>query len=296
MIAVETLSPDVAGAYAHLTFPALQHLVTGPPKGREMVFVGAAVEGEPVAFAFGMGGPDGQFEMASLYVSPFYRGRNLAGALTEILEKAFARRGYRLGVHFFTVDAEDQAYAHFLLKAGWSQPVLRQAICTTDLAHAYQTPWLTRARLPENCTIRPWSEISAAERKALQARKAGDPDVYPDLLDPFHFEVDCHDATSLALLQGDEVVGWVLTHVLDERTLRWTCSYVMEALQGKGHILPLWWEVAQRQKRHTRLDRFIYTTPVDKPRMLRFALRRMRPWLLSLGYACVTTKPLAPVS
>jgi len=294
MIAVEILSPAVVGAYAHLTFPALCHLVTAPPRDREMVFVGAAVEDEPVAFAFGMGGPQGQFEMVSLHVQPFYRGRGLRGALTEALEKAFVARGYRLGVHFFTVDADDQAYAHFLLKAGWSQPILRQAVCKTDLAHAYQTPWLTRARIPENSTIRPWSEISAAEREALRARKVVDPDFYPDLLDPFHFEVDCHDATSLALLQDGAVVGWVLTHVLDERTLRWTCSYVTETLQGKGHIFPLWWEVAQRQKRHTKLDRFIYTTPVDKPRMLRFALRRMRPWLLSLGYACVTTKPLVP--
>jgi len=294
MIAVEILSPEAASAYADLTFPARRHLVTAPPKDREMVFVGAAVAGEPVAFAFGMGGPEGQFEMFSLYVLPFYRGRGLAGALTEALENAFAVRGYGLGVHFFTVDAEDQAYAHFLLKAGWTQPVLRQAVCTTDLARAYQTPWLTRARIPENCTIRAWSEISGAEREALRARKTADPAFYPDALDPFHFEADCHDATSLALLQRNAVVGWVLTHVLDERTLRWTCSYVTETLQGRGHILPLWWEVAQRQKGETRLDRFIYTVPIDKPRMLRFALRRMRPWLLSLGYACVTTKPLVP--
>lgn len=296
MIAVETLSPEAASAYASLTFPARRDLVTAPPADREMVFVGAAAEGEPVGFAFGMGGPEGQFEVISFYVTPFYRGRGLSRALLEALESAFVTRGYRMGVHFFTVDAEDQAYARFLLNNGWSRPTLRQVVCTTDLAHAYQTPWLVRARVPKNCEVRRWREVSETERATLRARKEAEPGFYPDGLDPFFYEADCHEDTSLALLKDEAVVGWVITHVLDERTLRWTCSYVTEALQGSGRMLPLWWEVAQRQKRHTGLDRFIYTAPVDQPRMVRFALRRMRPWLLSLGYACVTTKPLGPAA
>ena len=46
----------------------------------------------------------------------------------------------------------------------------------------------------------------------------------------------------------------------------------------------------QRQKKHTDMERFIWTVPVELPRMVRFASRRMKPWLESLSYACMTVK------
>ena len=122
------LLPREAAAYAALTFPAYRDLVTDPPADREMVYVGAGDESDPAGFAFGMGGPRGEFEVFSVYVTPFRRGAGLGAALLDRLEQAFAARGYRMAVHFFTVDPDDQAYAQFLLRQGWAKPGLRQVV------------------------------------------------------------------------------------------------------------------------------------------------------------------------
>jgi hypothetical protein len=79
------------------------------------------------------------------------------------------------------------------------------------------------------------------------------------------------------------VQGWVITHRVVEDTLRWTLSFVTPHLQSRAGILPLWLETARRQRRDEALRQFTFTVAASQPRMLRFTVRRMRPWLTTLG-------------
>lgn len=298
---IHALSRDEAPAFAPMAFPAFRRLLTDPPD-RDLVWIGARdADGAPVGLAAGMGGPDGEFEMFAAYISPLYRRTGLGQTLTDRLCDDFATLGYRRGVHFFTVDADDQGYAKFLMRCGWSRPVVRQLVCRTDLDHAWETPWLRDTAVPDGYRIVAWQDITDAARADLAARHAADPTLWPESLDPFHYETDCDAATSVALLRAggmddgvarETIVGWVLTHPLDDETLRWTCSWVIDRLQGAARIVPLWWQVAKRQRATSARDKFIWTVPVEQPRMARFAARRMRPWLLSLGYACMALRDL----
>ncbi len=287
------LSRDGASAFAHLTFPLLRPALL-EDRGKPLVIAGVVADDEPVGLAFGMGGSEQWFELVSIYVAPFFRNQGIGTRLLETIEQGFAKDGYRRGAHFLTIWEDDHSLVLFLVRRRWSRPALRQIVCKTNLDLAYQTPWLVRARLPAGYRIISWHEVTADQRAAMARRNARENPWFPADVDPFHFEPDCHRETSVGLLKGDRVVGWVITHVLDRTTLRWTCSYVSDDLQGAGRILPLWWEVAQRQRARTDMERFIWTVPVTLPRMVRFARRRMRPWLLSLGYACTMAKDVTP--
>lgn len=95
-------------------------------------------------------------------------------------------------------------------------------------------------------------------------------------------------------MRGAQPLGWVITNQIAPDPLRWTCSCVRTDLgvdlQGAGRILPLWSAVAQCQRRDTAMDRFVWTVPFSQPRVARFAVRRLRPWLCRMGYACVSER------
>jgi GNAT superfamily N-acetyltransferase len=287
---IQTLAASDAPAFAALTFPVMRHLVETPPE-RDMVYVGAVSgDGTPVGLAFGMGGPDAIYELVSAYVGPFHRNVGIGTALINRLHDDFVERGYPTGAQVFTMDADDQSYGRFLMRCGFAQPFIRQLVCKTTLDLAESTPWLVGAEAPEGYRIGLWADMDDGARADLQARKDADPALFPDTLNPFDFEEDCDLSTSVVLLKGDQIVGWIITHALDDEILRWTCSWVLTSIQGAGRIIPLWWEAVQRQRRETNLPRFIWTVPMEEPRMAKFAARRMRPWLESMGYACTAVR------
>ena len=281
---------EAAARFAAFTYPLMRELVETPPD-RDMVYIGATDDdGEPAGLAFGMGGPGDEYEMVSVYVGALYRNRGVGTALVNTLHDAFIARGYRTGVQMFTLDADDQSYARFLMRCGYGRPVVRQLVCKTTLDLAEQTPWLIRAKVPDGYKVGLWAEATEAARADLKARKVANPELFPDTLDPFDHEKDCDPGTSVVLYQGERIVGWIVTHILDDDTLRWTCSWVLPTIQGVGRIIPLWWEAVQRQRAHTDLPRFIWTVPMEEPRMAKFAARRMRPWLEYMGYACTSIR------
>ncbi len=293
-ITISEIPREATRPFAAFTYPLLRVQVETPPD-REMVYIGATGEdGEPLGLAFGMGGPHGEYEMISAYVAALYRNRGVGTDMVNSLHDTFVARGYHLGAHIFTLNADDQSYARFLTRCGYAKPTVRQLVCKTTLDLAGQTPWLTRARVPEGYRVGLWAEASEAARDDLKARKIADPALFPDTLNPFDFEADCHAETSVVLYQGERIVGWIVTHILDDDTLRWTCSWVLTSIQGAGRIVPLWWEAVQRQRAHTDLPRFIWTVPMEEPRMAKFAARRMRPWLEYMGYACTAVRSSAP--
>lgn len=289
-IKISEISAGQTEPFGAFTYPMFREMVSTPPD-REMVYIGATDQtDQPIGLAFGMGGPDGEYEMVSVYVGAFHRNMGLGTALVNTLHETFGTRGYRTGVQVFTLDADDQSYGKFLMGCGYAKPIVRQLVCKTTVELAQTTPWLRDAEVPEGYRVGLWKDASDAARENLKSRKSDDPALFPDTLNPFDHEAECHLDTSVVLYQGDQIVGWIITHVLDDDILRWTCSWVLTSIQGAGRIIPLWWKAVQRQRATTSLPRFIWTVPMEEPRMTRFAVRRMRPWLESLGYACTAIR------
>lgn len=274
----------------HLTFPAVLKAVAGLKARTKAV---AAFDGDTAAgLALGVSGLKQDFELLSVFVPALYRRKGIGSSLLRTLEASFAKEGVRDAFYFFTLDPDQQGNASFMMQAGWSRPHVNRLICHCNMDKAFKTPWLIGSTLPERYEIRSWVEVAAGSRTRIEA---GLGDWVPEDLNPYNFHADCHPATSVALvdnLDGGRVCGWVITHLIDPDTLRWTCSFVDAKVQGSARIVPLWLECARRQRALNGPEAFIFTVPVDKPRMTRFTVRRIRPSLTALYYACTTTKAL----
>lgn len=273
----------------HLTYPAVWSMVS-ERFASTVRAIATRTSDETAGLALALPGPSGQFELLSVYVLPIFRRMGFGAAMLRAIEEDFGARDYRLGVHFFRVEERDQGNARFLIAGGWSRPVVNKLICNSTMTQAFRTPWLTAASLPDRYSIVDWRALTGLQRGALREELDAADDV-----SPFLHEENCHWPTSVALVDkdGGAVRGWVITHQIDDRTLRWSCSFVQSRLQATALIRALWLEVARRQRDFPSLVDFIFTVPVTEERMARFALRRMRPWLTGLAYACATMKRVA---
>jgi GNAT superfamily N-acetyltransferase len=290
-IRLEALDFGRLGELRHLTYPAVWSMVS-QRFASSVRAIATRTSDETAGLALALPGPSGQFELLSIHVLPMFRRMGFGTAMLRALEEDFRSRDYRLGVHFLRVDERDQGNARFFMAGGWSRPAVHKLICNSTMPQAFQTPWLTGASLPDCFEIVDWRALSDVQRATLGDELDGR---IADDVNPFLHEVNCHWQTSVALVEKDygAVRGWVITHQIDDGTLRWSCSFVQPRLQARALIRALWLEVAQRQRAFPSLVDFIFTVPVTEERMARFALRRMRPWLSGLAYACTTMKRMA---
>lgn len=290
MITIASLDRDQRAPYGAFTFPTFRPLLEQerPPPA---VF-GARSGADPIGLSFGFAAPNRQFELISLHVSPLWRGQGIGARLLGALEDHYCAQDCVLGAHFFTLNEDDQGFARFLMRRGWSRPAIRQVICRTTTERILASPLSAFARLPRGYRIVGWAEVTAGQKTAIRERSAHEPGWYPDELDPFRHERDCLLDTSIALLFGDSVVGWLFSHALDENTLRMTCSFVSKELERSGRVLHLWWDAGVRQDRLTTLKRSVWTVPVTYGNHVRFVMRHVKPWMESFAYACTSVKHL----
>jgi GNAT superfamily N-acetyltransferase len=290
-IQLEPLDYSGLGELRHLTYPAVWSVVASR-FAQTVRGVAARTSDVTAGLALAVPGPAGQFELLSVYVLPMFRRMGFGGAMLGAIEQEFRTCGFNLGVHFLRVAERDQGNARFVMATGWTRPVVNKLICFSTVPHAFRTPWLVEARLPDRYRVVDWRSLSADQRASIV--DVGGQGISDDV-NPFIYEQDSDALTSVALVdaEGGAVRGWVITHRLDASTLRWTCSFLQPQLQATALMRALWLEVARRQSACPGLVDFTFTVPVTEPRMARFALRRMRPWLTDLAYGCITMKKVA---
>ncbi len=289
MIKVLPLAASQTAPFAAFTFPALRPLLDAERPIPSVMF-GAWADEDPVGLSFGLAAPNRQFELLSLYVAPLWHGQGIGTRLLAELERHYRAKGSMLGAHFYTVSEQEPGFARFLMRRGWSPPSIRQVICQTTTELILASPLRAFARLPKGYRIIGWAEVTPAQKSAIRERTAREPGWYPDQLDPFRHQEDCLMETSIALVHGDTVVGWLFSHALDENTLRMTCSFVAKELERLGRVLHLWWEAGVRQDAQTRMKRTIWTVPVAYGEHVRFVMRHIKPWMESVSYACTSIK------
>ncbi|HEX3864717.1 MAG TPA: GNAT family N-acetyltransferase [Stellaceae bacterium] len=289
MIEVRRLEAAETAAFASFTFPLLRPLLDHERPVRP-VMVGARAEDDPVGLSVGLAAPNRQFELLSLYVAPLWRGQGVGERLLLELEKHYRAEGCVLGAHFLTIKEEEPEFARFLMRHGWGRPTIRQVICQTTTELILASPLRAFARLPRGYRIIGWEDVTPAQKDAIRERTTREPGWYPDQLDPFVHERDALMSTSIALVHGDTVVGWLFSHILDDNTLRMTCSFVAKELERVGRVLHLWWEAGVRQDAYTSMKRTIWTVPVAYGGHVQFVIKHVKPWMETFSYACTSIK------
>jgi len=236
-----------APLFAPLTFPRFRARLQMVGTDHSVMAVGAVCGDHAAGLVLGQHRPDGSVsEVLSLYVAPSYRGRGIGTALLKELEAVSTARGcQRMELVYVEKPPATHALEHLLLGLGWQPPQVRMVLCKVD-RKVLQASWFTKPNLPPEFEVFPWCDLRLDERVEIE-RSQRECSWYPESVSPFQDEDTQEPATSLGLRYRGAVAGWLITHRLDARTVRYTALFVREDLRGQHCWLALLHEALQRQ-------------------------------------------------
>jgi hypothetical protein len=274
-----------------MTFPLYRPLLLLPHLAERRIALGATRDGEAVGLGLVELLPDGDANVRSVYVADAHRRQGLGTALLERLEAETAARGRReLTAVYMAGEPNVPAIERMLARRGWETPRLRMYVLRSNLESIDRAPWMHRHRLGPEFELFPWKDLTPAERDGMLRRQAEHP-VSREVF-PFTFSPDFEPHTSLGVRRAGEVVGWVVNHRYDERTLRFTASYMRDEFQKLGGLIAVYAESINRM-RPTVMTDAIWTVPVEFPRMVAFARRALFPYTTSITETRGSRKRLA---
>jgi GNAT superfamily N-acetyltransferase len=279
---IATLNRLTARLFAPMTFPAYRRLVlrAGDPGGP--IACGALENDRPIGLALVEDVPGLGPTLRSLYVQPDRRGEGFASALLESAEAAARENGWAELRTVYTAGGDGiAAFERVLAKRDWNPPVRRTWVMRSTPEGLTQAFARVHLRPLDAATeIFPWRDLQESEAQELvrRQRETGWPNIE---VFPFHYGPRFEPETSVGLRHAGEVVGWVVNHRFDATTLRFTCSYLREELQGTGRLVVAYSHVVAAMPA-AGFNAVIWTVPVEFPRMVHFAQKRIGPFLTSL--------------
>ncbi|MCH2171887.1 GNAT family N-acetyltransferase [Myxococcota bacterium] len=290
----ETLHAYSAVEYAEMTFPAYRATLLRRIRSENVVACGAKLEGTPVGLAL-VENLDGQDPtLRSIYVDPDHRRQNLATKLISSIEEISFSRGWKSIRAVFMEGIEQRTDLRRLIaKQNWSEPALRHHVIRISLEDIMKSPWMQRRRpLPPDFQVFPWKDLTSEEIDSLQNdhREKAWPD---SQVFPFRYGPKFEPNTSFGVRFQGRVVGWVVNHVYNSNTLRFTCSFLREDLQKLGRLVELYARSVDRMKSSTNFERGILTVPVEYPAMVAFARRHLMPFADEIRETLGTQKTLS---
>ncbi|HEX5416713.1 MAG TPA: GNAT family N-acetyltransferase, partial [Chloroflexota bacterium] len=218
----------------------------------------------------------GEATVRSLYVVPELRGAGLGTRLLELTEAALAGRG--VGHASLTYPAgkpTTPALETVLRKREWTEPSPSMLMGECSIAAVPGSPGREIAPLPEGFQVVAWPSVTAQELRAVAASHLARPWI-PSTLLPWEWTEGAEPRTSFALRHGGDLVGWLLTHRVDDRTLRYSCGWVREDLQLVGRAQPFLHllAVSIREATAAGFQRAVWYVAPQHQRMTAVSLRR----------------------
>lgn len=294
---IEVVTPDrqMAAAVASMTFPAYRHMLALERTVRlprefddtpvDPFAVVALEGGEPVGLALAeqpAQSPD-VAELLSVFVRSDRRGHGIGGRLVEAIEMAAKNRGAQRLVGVYTTGKPGiEAFEKIATRREWSGPETRMVSVRFSAESLAAAPWIGRYRLGPSYEIFPWAELRNDERDQIRKTHEQEKWIAEDLVPWLHDSHGFEPRTSLGLRRDGVVVGWIINHLMDEKTVRYTCSFIRKPLGKMGKIVPLY---------SASFERFIaagfqqatFTTPLQHRGMVGFARKWFGPWSTFLG-------------
>jgi GNAT superfamily N-acetyltransferase len=278
-----------APEYARLTFPAYRCLLD---KSDRAVAVGARRHGEAVGLGLAAVDPaSGAAAILSIAVAAHCRRQGIGTALLQGLESALRPRYHGVGAVMTDKTAAFPVLQRMLERQGWSLPAQRMLICQTNLRCMLEAPWMNQPPLSAAFTIFPWRELSEPEAAALREKRDFD---YPDGLSPFQLDEPFEPVSSLGLRFEGKVAGWIITHLLEPATIRYSVMFVRAELQRRARAVALLVESIKRFGAHPLGHRVTATfaVNVNNAPMMAFAERRLKPYLTAMYHSYQCTRSL----
>lgn len=277
--------------------PASRHPEQGDTRRIQPVAVVARAGGEPVGLALGElpvdSGPAP--ELLSLFVAAEARRTGIGSALVAAFEQEVARRGFgELAAVYTAGKPSIAAVERIFARRGWEEPRPRTLSVRFPPEAALASDLFSERRmraLGAGLELVPWVELGAEERAEIRRSHERAPWITPALA-PWRFEAAGFDpVSSIGARYRGEVVGWVINHVVDPRTVRFTCSFMRKDISRRGRIVPLYRASLERLAA-AGVPRATFITPVVYPNMIRFIRRWIEPIAEFVGETRGTRKQL----
>jgi GNAT superfamily N-acetyltransferase len=303
---IDALQPAEVSICASMTYPAYRHLLELRPTVRlpaeaeqrpiEPLALVARVSEDPIALVVAelpARPEDGASELLSVFVAAEHRRQGIGTALVAAMEEALGARGAASVEAVYMTGKPSVAAMERIFEArGWESPALRTLTVKFTLPEALSTPWYGRMGLPSGAEIFSWSDLTIAERERLRESNRRAPWI-PNGLQPWrHDQIGFDPVSSVGLRYRGEVVGWVINHQVDPRTVRFTCSFMRKDLSRRARIVPLYSE-ALRRLSEAGCEFCTFVTPTTYPGMLEFIRRHCVPYAGFTGETRGTRKSLS---
>lgn len=226
--------------YSQLTFPPIHQQLRGRMLREPLAAVVARQKEETVGLALAEIGMDGaSAAVRSWFVIPACRRQGLGTQLLASLASGLAQAGLKsLDLPYATDWPSAPLVEQILNKYGWSSPQTSHDQYKVNMAELSQASWLDDAEsaLPAGFDIIPWTSLTSGQRAAIQQK--GAEMWFPVNLNPFQAE-DYLAFNSLALRRGEEIVGWMVTHLPAPDRVQYTSFFVSPEYRGSGVALSL---------------------------------------------------------
>ncbi len=281
------LSVDVTLAQAvryfdGLTFPRLSQEARFKPPHEPMTAVLASLDGESVGLALAERRPENDGALVrSLFVAPTHRRRGVGGGLLRALAKGLYAQGCPHVDIAYRTDWPSQSAIEGLLQLGkWLPPRVHLYRYTGTPERVLAIPSFAEATLPGGFSFFSWSELTQADRQAIQERQAGG-GWYPAVLDPFQLKGYLEPSNSVGLRFEGHVAGWMVTHRRGPETVQYTCLFVAPEFRsvGRGKLALALIAEALRCQRDAGIPCWLFQVEADNRAMLRFTRQYLGPCL-----------------
>lgn len=172
----------------------------------------------------------------------------------------------------------------------WSEPEKLQIHCLFEAAK-FLPEWIQKGYKPSpSYTAFPWNQLTQTDRKMLERNiEMG---VIPAFVSPLKNEEVIEPINSLGLRCDGKVVGWMITHRIDDETICYKALYVMRSIRTSEAIALLCasiWKQKESGVPWAILEVNLQKSPSS---WLRFVQRRLVPHATSVSYTYLSQKIL----
>ncbi len=281
---IHPLHADEGILFTGLTYNRYKHLVKYEKENRQGFYsIGAWINSTPAGLALCEQISPERTELRSIFVLPENREQGVGTSLLANAENEAVKRGCRIFDALFQDQGLDaEVMPRLLAGSGYSSPTFTALICRSlNQGKILTAPFLKKSLLPPSCELFFWKDISNQERAFIKNKQKQTP-WYPELLSPFSNEQEIEYLNSLGLRYRGEIAGWVITHRISAKTIRYTTSFVREDLQQYGFAAPLLIEAIKihlaSPESATATDAS-FIIPAQFSGMITFAKKRMLPYM-----------------
>lgn len=279
---LESLSPSDHQTYASFLDPSL-HPFLNDPKGT--IAIGATLYEKPVGIILIRQTIILHIaEVICFFIDPQHRHQGLALRLFSALEQELPKDGTQLVLFAYPTGTPNTlAIEQLLKKAQWTEPKVIHIHCRFD-GPIFNPPWLNRQeQLPEGFQIFPWSDLQPFERERLIHQEKHN--LIPREVSPFREEEKIELLNSFGLRHMGDIIGWMITHRLNDDTIGYTSLYILRKWQYSGIAIELLRTAILSQKQSTvRWAELDVNLSLTERSWLKFVERRLMPYAQEITY------------